>query len=269
MIPRTPILAGVALTVLLGLGIQRKPAFAQNVPSNTVSQDEGKFKNAQNRWMLTPVDVRTQEDTATPAERQGRDKYWDSLIGASAPLSQPDARALGPWMVDSAGPSPEFANLRVGAWVIGKFEGYRTYLSSSQRSVYTEIDLRIEHVFGHPGAPGLSEGAVIAVDRLGGTILAPWGSIISYYVQPEEYDFQPNHRYLIVLHYRPEGNFLIASLFTSAKSWDLTDGTVKPGNDLEARRARRGESEINGMKVSDLIHLLDKKFEEHYRKERQ
>jgi hypothetical protein len=44
----------------------------------------------------------------------------------------------------------------------------------------------------------------------------------------------------------------------------LTDGTVKPGNNLQQARATHGMSEINGLSVDAVTRLLDKKFEEYY-----
>lgn len=52
------------------------------------------LKISANRWMLTPIDLRSQKDTATTSKRQARDLYWDQKMGTPAPLS--DARATEP-----------------------------------------------------------------------------------------------------------------------------------------------------------------------------
>jgi hypothetical protein len=239
----------------------------QDAIARQIAREEQEFKTAENRWMRTPVDVRAQNDTIAPSDRQGRDLYWDELIGASMPLSQPGARAKGMPLVDPSPNAPEIGDLGDGVWLVGKFEGYRMFLTASQRAVYTEIDFRVQHVFGHPNLPSLGEGTLIQIDRPGGTIVAPWGKTISYEVRPEQHEFQPNHIYLTALAYHPHGNFYSGGSDTG-KRWDVTDGFARPGNALLAQRAAQGRSEISGLSLPQVIQLVDEKFEEYHRKER-
>lgn len=248
----------LALMFALAVGVM----WAQGQSSTQPQEDA--FQTAQNRWMRTPVDIRAQSDRISPSNRSARDQYWDQVIGASDSLSQPWSQAKGIPLSDSFTPKPEFGDLADGVWLVGKFEGYRTFLSASQRSVYTEIDLRVQHVFGHPKVPSLAEGTVIHLDRPGGTIIAPWGSTLSYNVQPEQYDFQPGHTYLLALGYHPNGNFYTGE-YSLAKRWDVSDGSVRPGSRSQAYRATHGQSEINGLAAADAVQLLDKKFEEYYK----
>jgi hypothetical protein len=74
---------------------------------------------------------------------------------------------------------------------------------------------------------------------------------------------QPGHTYLIGLGYHAIGNFYTGAGQTG-ELWDLTEGTVKPGNSLQQARATHGMSEINGLSVDAVTRLLDKKFEEYY-----
>jgi hypothetical protein len=242
--------------VLIVVCFAATAAFAQIQQSEAMAQKEQKFKDAKNRWMLVPVDVRGQRDSVSSAERQSRDAFWDGLIGASAPLSKPQTTfrhiTRGSYLLTS----PEFPNAQNGIWLMGKFESYHTFLSSSERSVYTEVNLRVQHIFGHPTMPPPAKGAVIDVGRPGGTISAPWNGVLSYLVdEPLAYDAQPGHTYLFLLEYHPEGNF-----YTQSKRWELTDGVVRPDSELEQYRAEHGKSEINGLKVPDLINYLDHKF---------
>lgn len=231
-------------------------AFAQVQQPETMAKKEQRLKNAKNRWMLTPVDVRAQRDSATAEERQERDTFWDGLIGANTPLSQPQTTFFSISPGGNLVTAPEFPPVENAVWVIGKFEGYRTFLSSSERSVYTEINLRVQNIIGHPDFAPLAEGGVIDVARPGGTILAPWGKVLSYLVgNPLPYDTQPGHTYLFLLQYHSEGNF-----YTEGKRWELSDGVVKPDSDLEQYRAEHGKSEINGLKLPDLINYLNRKF---------
>lgn len=224
--------------------------------------EDREFQTAANHWMKVPVDLRTQVDPVSTKERQARDAHWDNRIGASAPLSDPNAQGHSMPIGDAILASPEFGDLGDGVMVIGRFESYRTILSASQRSVYTEIGFRIEHVFGHPNAP-IRQGELIDLERPGGTIIAPWHTTLSYNVHPEQMGLQPQHTYLIRLGYNTAGNFYSGGYGTS-ELWDLTDGTVKPGNPLQKSRAEHGVSEINGLSVDALIQLLDKKFAKYY-----
>lgn len=222
-------------------------------PGNT---EAAKFRGAANRWMLTPVDVRLQRDSVGPVQRQLRDAFWDGLIGASAPLSQPQTTHRGIAPGGNLTTAPEFPRIPDGVWLIGKFEGYHTFLSASERSVYTEVNIRVQHVFGRRNVDSLMEGTVVDVGRAGGTILAPWGRVISYLVdEPRSYDAQPGHTYLLLLQHHAAGNF-----YTDVRRWDLTDGVVRPDSDLERYRAEHGKSEIEGLKVTDLIAYLDKRL---------
>jgi hypothetical protein len=230
------------------------------------AQEERQFQTAANKWMKVPVDVRTQPDPVRLEHRQARDSYWDNLIGASRALSDPNAQGRPLPMVDAIVSGPEMPDLGDGVLLIGKFESYRTVLSASKRSVYTEIQLRVQHFFGHPNVP-IHEGELIDLARPGGTIVAPWGSTVSFGVHPEPMGLQPQHTYLIRLGYDQYGNFYRGGSRTG-ELWDLTDGTVKPGNSLQKARADHGMSEINGLSVDALIQLLGKRYQDYYQRSR-
>jgi hypothetical protein len=249
--------------VAASLVSQEGLAFQQQQQAATAHQDsQDGFETAANKWMKAPIDVTTQVDPVAAADRQARDAYWDGIIGASAPLSDPAARPRPTPISDALGEAPELGDLDQGVLIIGKFETYRTILSKSKRSIYTEIQFSVQHVFGHPSAP-IQTGQLIDVDRPGGTIVAPWGSTLSSGLRPEQMGLEPQHVYLIRLGYDPVGNFYRGGSRTS-ELWDLTDGAVKPGNSLQKHRAERGMSELNGLSVDALIHLLDRKYAEHY-----
>lgn len=224
--------------------------------------EDQQFQTAANKWMKVPFDLRGQVDTVSPGDRQARDAYWDKLIGSATRLSESGPHGH-PMPIGFPDPSaPELGDLGDGVMVIGTFETYHSVLSASQRSVYTEIGLRILHVFGHPNAP-IREGQLIDLDRPGGTIIAPWGETLSYEVHPKQMDLQPAHTYLIGLGYDPSGHSYRTG-YEAGKLWDLTDGTVKPGNSLQKTRAEQGISEISGLSVTALIELMDKKFQDYY-----
>jgi len=252
-----------ALIVAVFLACRSGYAWLQNdAVAKQLARDERDFQTAENRWMRVPVELPSKGDPVSQVDRQARDDYWDNLIGASEPLSQPGARSRSMPLANAAPDLPEFGDLDDGVWVVGKIENYRTLLSASKRSVYTELDFRIQHVFGHPNVPSLSEGSQIDIDLPGGTIGAPWGATISYEVHPEKYYYQPGHTYLIALGYHPHGNFYTGGPSNAAKRWDVTDGTIRPGNSLQAYRAANKKSEIDGLPLNDATALVDKKFDE-------
>lgn len=232
------------------------------VVSALYPQNSAKVSNAANAWMMIPVDLRTESDSVSPDDRKARDTYWDELIGSSMPLSNANARERPLPTVFPDPTAPEFGDLSDGALVIGKFESYQSILSQRQRSIYTEIGLRVQHVFGQPIAP-VRDGQLITLDRPGGTIIPPWGGVVSYAVHPEELGLQPNHTYLIGLGYHESGHFYTAGYKTGAL-WDVTDGNVKPGNHLQKYRADHGLSDITGMGVDELSRFLDEKFRKFY-----
>lgn len=158
------------------------------------------------------------------------------------------------------------SDLTRDVWVTGKFDGYHTYLSASERSVYTELNLTVQHVFGKPIIPGLKPDAAVVIGIPGGTIVAPWsGSAFSYFLHPHAHDFQPDHIYLIALQYVTSGNFYTSGplLGEAHNRWDLTDGTVRPDSFLREHSAKH-KPEIIGLKAPDVIQLLDKKFSQRY-----
>jgi hypothetical protein len=230
------------------------------------AREERAFQTAANKWMKIPTDLDKQIDTVSAQDRQARDAYWDAIIGASAPLSDPTAKPKFQPIANPDPAAPELGDLGDGTMAIGKFEGYHTVLSASKRSIYTEIQLKIIRIFGQPSAP-IQQGTIIDLDRPGGTVVAPWGATISYEVHPREVDLIPGHVYLIAFAYRPNGHFYVGGQ-KNGRSWDLTDGKVKPGNPLQKHRSEHRLSEIDGLSVSEVTDLLDKKFQEYYQRRR-
>jgi hypothetical protein len=244
----------ISALILVALAIG-SAALAQGLSPDALARKQEEFRNANNRWMLNPVDIRQQRDTVPPEQRKLRDAFWDSLIGASAPLDEPQTTHWNIFPGGNLTTAPEFPKIPGGVWLVGKFESYSTFLSASKRSIYTEIHIRVQHVFGNPTAEP-TKGTTIDVARPGGTILAPWGDVASYWVDtPRVYDAQPGHVYLLLLKYHDAVGF-----YTEARRWDLTSGVATPDSELEEYRAKHGKSEINGRKLSDLIEYLDQKL---------
>ncbi len=237
------------------------------------AQPQGKlnnqFRTAANRWMLTPVDVQNQPDSASVSERQARDRFWDRLYGATFPLRDPFSQPKLLPMVDYFATPDEFSDQELieRTWLVGTFEGYSTFLSTSELSVYTEITFRVLRVLGNPNIPGLKNGSTISIGCPGGTIIAPWGKIVSFRMKPSDHFFEPNHSYLLGLTYIANGNFFTFNEKISRR-WDITNGTAKPDSQEEIRRNTRGQSSIAGKTTEDAVEAITEKIEKAAHKER-
>src|SRR5205085_5026219 len=217
------------------------------------AQQDERFKGAANAWMLVPVDLHNQHDDVADANRRARDAYWDNVIGSRVPLSEPGARLRDLPAADMLFQFPvEIPNPFDGyVLVIGRVGGYKTLLSSTERSVYTELEFRVETILGGPDIPLLRKDQVISIGRAGGTIIAPWGRLESYVRTPEKYDFSPGRTYFIAAGYHANGDFY--TMHGIQRRWDLTDGTVVPDSPIEVARAQRGLAQLAGLSRQELI----------------
>jgi hypothetical protein len=129
-------------------------------------------------------------------------------------------------------------------------------LTPSERSLYTEVTLRVDEVFedrtasGHPTA-----NRDITLIVYGGTVVLRDGqafSIKNPMASPELF-IQPDHKYLFVLDYESSGDF-----YDYADSWDITDGTARANSPRAMHFAREGHSAIDGLSGKQLGPTLDK-----------
>ena len=74
------------------------------------------------------------------------------------------------------------------------------------------------------------------------------GRTISYLTDDRNYSIQPNHTYLLFLDEEHLGDF-----FVIRKSWDVTDGIVRPNSAFEVERAGKGQSRLAGLPVAAAI----------------
>ncbi len=237
-------------------------AFGQAEASPDLYHTPERFRTAANKWRLTPIDVQSQNDQAPLAVRQARDAFADKSWGKTLPLSVEVPKsdfAIGePIGLPPAG-NPEFPPMKPeNLWVIAKFEGYSTFLSSTQRCIYTEIHYDIQHIFDESAVshtfPDVREGGQIEALIPGGTIRAPWGKTVSYKFSPEAFSPQPGHTYLLLfVSHHP-------NIYFEQKRWDLTSGAVEPDSPLEKVRAKKGRSAIAGMTVSQLATYMEEKL---------
>lgn len=234
--------------------------------SGGVLPEQQQFATAPNRWMLAPVDIGQQVDPVAPSERQARDRYWDREIRATAPLTDPAAepgyRGIPP---QSLPYDKQFmpAELIGRVWLTGTFEDFRVYLSASALSIYTEIAFRVSRVIGGSPTPALQAGALISIDRPGGTVRISSERILRYEVIPRPYDFSPGHTYLLGLTHVAEGDFYVFDDAVGPR-WDLADGTAKADSRREAHRPSVGSwgPWVTGLPTQSAIDLLTQRIKQ-------
>ena len=214
------------------------------------------WNSAHNRWQQTAVDIQSQVDTVDPTERAQRNVTWKwtlSLLNTGTPLI----------MIDDTRPELDVADNSV--WVIATFENYHIYaIDPAYHILYTEINLRVENVIRASPDLHLSVGDLIDVGIPGGKVKSPARNIVSFNLEPHQYDYQPGHKYLLRLlpAGKSSGNPLVPdttikqTYFHPYKRWDITSGTVQPDDQVEVSRAARGASVLKGMSISDLINYL-------------
>jgi hypothetical protein len=203
---------------------------------------------AANAWMkvASPVSAALNLE---PILRFDRDSIFDSAIGSPAPLTPANAGSSHMSQVSYYGDLPEIPALTDSSLVIvGRFVGFQSILSSSHRSVYTEIDVAVQQVIGGLMQRSLGPGNHLTILIPGGTVDLGGGAIVSYLTDGQDYSLQPNHSYLLILKHQPKGDF-----FTVEREWDITGGVARPNSPYEAERLAKGKSRVSGLLVPDAI----------------
>jgi hypothetical protein len=103
--------------------------------------------------------------------------------------------------------------------------------------------------------------------RPGGTVLAPWGKVLTYGVSPTDYHLQPSHKYLLCLAYLPDGDFYTFFDMWGVR-WDISDGIAKPDSSREVKGRKPGASSVSGLPAEKAIEVMRTKIEEAGRKPR-
>jgi hypothetical protein len=240
-------LAIAALTVIC--------AFATTLSSQ--SQPNHNSKPAADAWMLTPTPYLAWNKDISASTRAERNRFWDEASMSPVPLTQPGSMRVAGGSYDLVGDPDEISSTFSHRVVLtATFTGHRSVLSSSERSLYTEVTLRVDEVFedrsgsGHPAAD-----RDITLIIYGGTVVLQDGQAFSVknpMASPELF-IQPGHKYLFVLDYESSGDF-----YDYADSWDITDGTARASGPRSRYFAQEGHSAIDGVSVKQLGLALDK-----------
>jgi len=185
---RVRFLATMELMAVLALGF--------SVLAQTTSQDAQ--KPGANAWMLTPTPYLEWNKDISPSLRAERDAFWDSLSHRELPLTAKAQRGGafgGPdWFDD--GTEPEIPDVPDRAILIATFATHRSVLSASEKSIYTEITMRVQQVFEDRTASGsLAPHKNVTLMLIGGTVALRSGRVLSDHVQPSEPLFDPQRSY--------------------------------------------------------------------------
>lgn len=221
-------------------------------------------KPAANAWMLTPTPYVERNTGVSPEIRAARDQYMDQITPPAfaepltdpphrLPLTSPDAHEyVTPSGCDGAASGREIQDHPNRAVVTATFTQHRSVVSSSEYSIYSEITLKIGHVFeDRSGSRHLSPGQDVTIVVTGGTVRLPSGGTVSYETRPREWSLQPGHTYLLVLSYYKEGDF-----YFGFDTWDVSDGSVRPGDCRTEYWTRTGRSSLTGLTVQQLDPVL-------------
>lgn len=212
---------------------------------------------AENAWMQHPTSLSGSGSSEVAARfRAERDSFWDGVSGERAPLT-PDSASHTATGESWFEPSPEIPKVHGRVVLTGTFAAYRSILSASGRSVYTEITINVDEVFQNRSAFEVVHGDNVTVAIAGGTVLTPSGQTLHYLTQPRELFLQPGRKYLLVLSYKQSGQFL-----TLADQWDISDGTLRVSSMRNRTRVQRGRSSLNGIEVAHLEQALSRLLSE-------
>lgn len=245
-----------ALVISMSFGVT---AAAQAAPADTA-------KPAANAWMLTPTPYLEWNKGVSPEIRAARDQYMDRITppAFAQPLSDPPRRLpltspgfyeyVTPSGCDGAASGPEIRRRPDGVILTARFTRFRSVLSASGYSLYSEVTLNVKQVFeDQSGAGYLAPQQETTVLVPGGTIALPSGKTLGYKTGPREWSLQPGHSYLMVLSYHKAGDFYFVT-----DDWDISDGLARPNDCRTDYWERTGRSSLGGLSVQQLGPALER-----------
>ncbi len=211
----------------------------------------------ENSWRSEAKDLSTEGDTVSPDIRKIRDARWDSAFQVLAGSSSIGVSSGGSGLyTPRTGPPTEFERVNDYTWIIGRFETFHVYRTSGGRGLYTEMNIRVQHVFVGDPHPGLSEGQLIDMPIIGGAATSNGKRIESSLIDDYTPHIQPGHTYLmqvISCERQKEFNCSGGDYYNPGRKWDLTSGVVQPVGEFDVRFAATGKSSIDGTPASTII----------------
>jgi hypothetical protein len=239
----------LALAALLTICIA---ALAQAKPDNSSTP-------AADAWMKEPTPYLAWNSGISPALRAARDRVWEAGSMSDMPLTQEGSGRVVGCDYDMTWETSELGNhLKHRVILTATFLDHRSVLSKSERSLYSEVTLRVDKVYEKKtGNEESIAGRDITMALYGGTVLLKDGRVFSIENTCARADLfiQPEHKYLFVPDYEKDGDF-----FHYAESWDLTDGTLRPSSPLTQFFGQSGHSALSGIKVEQLDSVMAKEL---------
>jgi hypothetical protein len=227
------------------------------VAASAQTTSEATSKAAASAWMSTPTPYLDWNKDISASARAERNKFWDEASMSPVPLTQPGSGRVVGGSYDMAWDRFEISDVvKDRAVLTATFTGHRSVLTSSERSLYTEVTLRVDQVFedrtgtGHPTA-----NHDVTLILYGGTVIlrnSQAFSVDNPGAQSELF-IQPEHKYLFVLRYENAGDF-----YTLVDDWDISDGTVRANSVRAQFFVQEHTSALNGLTVEQLGPALDK-----------
>ena len=249
------------LGAFLAQGICSAQVFSSAMDYEALDGHLSTFKGAANEWRTKPVELSAQVDTASGDIRLARDRYWDESIGSEGSLLDPTTATRifpnlsteGDFLLSLHPEFPADPNL---VWVIGHFDAYHSYFSASEKSIYTEMNFKVQQVFGQAVAMSwVKSGTTIDLGSPGGTVVTPNRVVLSYALGPRRLSLVPGGTYLLQLDFHHKEQF-----FSVRNQWDLSVGRAVPLTGLEEARQSSGSSILSGMAIDDILKTLRLKY---------
>jgi hypothetical protein len=211
---------------------------------------------AANAWMLTPTPYLEWNKDISPSLRAQRDRFWDAAAPQQRPLTLPNSDMAVPsgGTFDRTQPEIQYVPNRV--ILTGTFTKYRSVLSASEMSLYTEVTLHVDTVYddqsgsGHPFA-----NKDITLLLSGGTVTLRSGSSLTHNTPPREFSLQPDRRYLVVLSYHAAEDFYLVY-----DNWDISSGAARANTYRTRYYAKAGRSLLEGVAVRQLGTALQREL---------
>jgi hypothetical protein len=233
---------------------------AQSSQTATVRTYHPRPIPALNQWRKTPVNLRKQTDTVPTEVRAVRNAYWDLRLPHIKDQGGQGYFCCdtGAIIVRSKVRSAEFTTANTNyQWVIGTFESYRVYQTSDRGGLYTEMNIRINHVFEQKQPTDLNENQLIDIAVRGGMAQDQTGNVIDFLTSDLEPLIEPGHKYLMqIIPCSMVTSCSTGVYFFLARRWDLTSGIVTPIDEGDVRIAKDGLSVISGKSTEMLIQTF-------------
>lgn len=246
---RQPCMVGFLVVVLVGLGTAQTSAKETTAEANV--------------WLRTPSPYLSWNKSVSVETRAQRDRFMDEAAfpiydTSSEPITRIKITSPGAYEpvtnsgCDGAASGPEIVDDSRRVVLTGTFRGHQSVLSATEYSLYSELIFGVDRVFENkPATEGAVAGKDISLLSDAGTVLLSTGAKFSHGLKQPDFDLQLNHEYLLELAYFADGDFYLPLAI-----WDLSNGTVRPGDCRTRYRAASGRSALNGLSVSQYPAVL-------------